>query len=618
MDEDNERIIIDDEAWKFYPGPILVLAGPGTGKTFQLAKRIKFLTEEKMVSPDEITVITFTNEAAKSMRKKISDPEGNEYIEPDKRPGRISTMHSLGNRIIKENCTILGLKEDFRIITSTILRDLIMRDAALLVGKTESDAKKVLLTKSKSETIPQNLTNILNKYEEILRKNNYIDYDDQIMLACKLLKENENLRKKYSKSATHLLIDEYQDINESQFEFIKLLSSENKAGLFVVGDDDQSIYSFRGGSPKYIKNFLNDFGNKSKVIKMKTSWRCPEIIINCADTFIQKFNIGRMEKPKLECKKQGIGKVIVHNCPSDDKEAYIIAKLIRNYIPNKSVYILIPNRLYLEKIKKALRNFGVNFNAPFYSEKSGAEILNIIKEWLENPNDNFVSRLFVDILIEANAVQIPSSRAKKTENQKLRMEGLYLLAKLWEKVMGENISYFTALNEEAKRNSLLRDLSKKMREISQLKDEQLPEFLQIITQNTRPWTKTSAFLQEIKDLLDEVKYQSLNTDEYEVRILTMQGAKGLQADIICINGLEETNFPKGTENNEELAEKARLFFVSITRAKEDLHLFCSRKRSGSTTFQKPSFNLKPSRFVTCLPDGIVKYRSYFSRKRKVK
>lgn len=610
MNENRRQIVISDEAWKFYRGPILVLSGPGTGKTFQLAKRIKFLTKTKGVSRDEITVITFTKEAARSMRKKISDPEGKEYIEPSKRPSRISTMHSLGNWIIKENYESLNLTKNFKVVTSERLKELLMIDAALLVGKKESSAEELLSARSKSKAIPKNLVDIAEKYEEILRKNDSIDYDDQIALACKLLGEDKELRRKYSKLATHLLVDEYQDINAGQFEFIKLLSSSNRAGLFVVGDDDQSIYSFRGGSPTYIRNFLDDFGSKSKIIKMKTSRRCPKNILSCANTLINKFNVARLKKPKPKYLKKETGKVVTHNCPSDDKEAYIIANLIRNHIPNKSVYILVPNKLYLEKIKKALRKVGVSFNSPFYIRGSGLETFGLVKEWLDNPESNFATRLCIDALIEANTTAIPSSRSKTLEKKKLRLEGLRFLGKLWERVICDNLSYFESLNNEAKQNSLLKSLTEKLNKISQLKEDQLSEFLQVIVQDMRLWTKKSLFLQEVTNWIEELKYQSSGTSEYEVRILTMQGAKGLQADIICVVGLEETNFPKAT-NSQGLEEESRLFFVSMTRARDELHLFHSRKRSGSITFQKPSFNLKPSRFITCLPSKIVEDKRYF-------
>ena len=615
MNEKKEQIIIGDNAWEIYPGPILVLSGPGTGKTFQLAQRIKYLTKIQKIPPEKITVITFTREAAISMRKKISTPGENEYIELENRPERISTIHSMGNTILKENSKELGLSTNFKLINSEQLRELIMKDAALLVGKKEEDAEKVLLARKKAEEVPKELAETLETYKEILKVNNYIDYDDQIILACDLLNKKEELRKKYSNESSFLLVDEYQDINKWQFEFIKLISSENHAGLFVVGDDDQSIYSFRGGSPKYIRNFLSDFGDEAKIVKMKTSWRCPKNILTCANILIDKFNKGRLGKPEPKYERKDTGLVVRHNCPSDDFEAYIIASIIKNNAPEKSTFILVPNRLYIEKIRKALNKVRINVSFPFSNKGSGLEKLNFIKEWIDNQNDNFSTRLCLDSLIEANTTQIPSSRSTSPEKRKIRSENLLSLAKLWRIVISKKTPYFYALIEEAKRNAVFKDLVEKLKEVLQMKEKSVPEFLRSVSYLFHLWSKNDLFLQEITTISEILKNQSLITGEFEVKVLTMQNAKGLQANIVFIVGLEENNFPKN-KTSQDLAEQSRLFFVSMTRAIDELHLFCSRTRSGGITLEPTSFNLKPSEFITCLPKELVEDRPYWPKKAK--
>jgi DNA helicase-2/ATP-dependent DNA helicase PcrA len=203
---------IDDEAWRREPGPILLIAGPGTGKTHQLALRVKDLVEKKNVPPGSITVITFTKDAAENMRRRIAD-EGKPdvYITPERRPGRIATMHSLGLEIIRANREKLGLPEDFQLITGRRLRKVLFHDAALLAGFEEKEAEYAERTRQKSITPKAGdpAAKILECYQAILRANNAIDYDDQISLACCLLTENADVLAQYSATCVHLLIDEY-------------------------------------------------------------------------------------------------------------------------------------------------------------------------------------------------------------------------------------------------------------------------------------------------------------------------------------------------------------------------------------------------------------------------
>src|SRR5580704_11380523 len=234
-------IQISDEAFGIYPGPLLILAGPGTGKTFQIAKRLQFLTGELAVPCEQVTVITFTQEATQSMRRKLSDRGKPEFIPAEKRPGTIKTMHSLGHAIIEENIEAVGLIKDFKVIEERELRETLFIDAALRVGESELDGLNALddRVKGKRQLSDQSLR-ISTEYERLLRACNCIDFDDQIVVASSLLKNNAQVRECWQTRARHLLVDEYQDINPAQFEFICELSEASRAGLFVVGDDDQS------------------------------------------------------------------------------------------------------------------------------------------------------------------------------------------------------------------------------------------------------------------------------------------------------------------------------------------------------------------------------------------
>ncbi len=195
-----------------YPGPVLILAGPGTGKTHSLALRIKWLVEEQNVPPDEITVITFTAEAALNLRRRLSDEEKRDvYMPRDKQPSQISTMHSLGLKIITNNLNGLGLSSTFRVIDSDQVRRLLFEDAAQLVGFNRERGRQVSDLKQKSTQLHEKheLYPIARSYDAILRACNSIDFDDQIILACQLLANNVSLLSQHQKRARYLLIDEY-------------------------------------------------------------------------------------------------------------------------------------------------------------------------------------------------------------------------------------------------------------------------------------------------------------------------------------------------------------------------------------------------------------------------
>lgn len=273
-------------------GPLLLLAGPGTGKTYNLAKRIKYLVENKNVQPNNITVITFTAAAARNMQDRISDHSITDlYIPNEKQPKMICTMHSLGNRIIMEKSSDLGFKETLQVINSDRLQKLIFEDAAQLVEFNRSDGMEAQKCRQYGECnrTDEKKCKICKKYEEILRSCSAIDYNDQILLACTLLKQDALLLEKYQSYCKNLLVDEYQDINVAQFELIRLLTKGQGNGLFVVGDDDQSIYSWRGGSPRFIRKFTEYFGQGAQVKPLQKSFRCHPNLLKGAVSIVFKI-----------------------------------------------------------------------------------------------------------------------------------------------------------------------------------------------------------------------------------------------------------------------------------------------------------------------------------------
>lgn len=596
--------IVNPEAYKTELGPVLLLAGPGTGKTWQIAKRIQHLTASKAISAGEITVITFTAEAANSMRRKIAEEGKDEYIEPDKRPKRISTMHSLGFYILKKHPNLVGLQPGFVVVENQQLREMIMRDAALLLGFSPDQAG-VAMKERTAAILSEVSKKIIEEYERILRLSNAIDYDDQITLASKLLRENEDIRQEYINGTKHLLVDEYQDINQAQFEFIELLSRDSRNGLFVVGDDDQSIYGFRGGDPKFIRSFAEYFGNGCVVYQIDVSLRCAPNILDSAVSVVAKFDSSRVDKGVYKYINPDSGQVTIHNCPSDDREAEVIAAIIYGEIETAKeekrkpgeFFVLVPNRFYAESVGRILTRSGINIDYRSTKENLGFQKLSFFNDWRINPESNLATRTVVEMILEGGSTSIPRLRAKGDLPK--RIVGMKQIAEIWKLVGQNNTNFLKAINSAVKKGNLYEEISSKLQELYKLSGgKDTPLFMQKISTYIHPWSSPKSFLEGVSKIISPAK-KNRPAFNHVVRILTFQSAKGLEADFVFIVGLEEGTTPRTIAV--DVAEEARLFFVAMTRAKRELHLFHCRKRTGAITFRKVSHNLSQSRFLEVLP-----------------
>ena len=284
------RIVITDyeEIVNNFTSPTFVIAGPGAGKTHLLADRVIRLLKQDEDSKNNITVLAFTRDARQRMEDELISEWHLEY----KKLPKIRTTHSLGFEIVQKAANDVNLrKKDLRLQTEKKIRRLMFRDAALICDSDEEDSIGADKCRNFGDCTRNPLDKkckICDKYLEIMRKCNHIDYDGQIYLAYEILEKNPELLKEYQQQAQYLLIDEYQDFNSAQFKIIELLSRESRNGLFVVGDPAQSIYSFRGGSPKFILRFEQDFTG-AKPGRLSDSWRCPREIMKYAFMILNKY-----------------------------------------------------------------------------------------------------------------------------------------------------------------------------------------------------------------------------------------------------------------------------------------------------------------------------------------
>jgi len=597
--------------------PLLVLAGPGMGKTEALAYKIKYLVKELKVDKNEITVITFTNEAAINMRKRISK-EGMTYVEPESQPEAICTMHKLCNDVIKNNLFEARLSKGFKVLPSQNLKKILISDCAQIVGGKREDGKEPLLCRQRGrcEKTESLKCTICSAYENLLRRFNYIDHDDQLLLACKLLKENEGILRKVQRRAKYLLVDEYQDINFAQWELIKLLSEENTKNLFIVGDDYQSIYGFRGGDPKFIRNFKKDYQPDAEIRYLPISYRCPPNIFKGAFCMVYKYNKGDKNRVKdLTFENKRETHINIWNFNHNNVEAAYVAKTIKEIGPSYDALILVPDADYIPSIRNALRKRYVNFICEYDIEKAELYTIYVLLKWLKNPGDNFHFRILLEEIINRGVSDIPGLQTDwvgKEENRKKRENAFNQISNLWREV-GKGKTLYTQLKilggEEL--FTKLAGIISTLRQAYDNKDD-IITFISNVIEKLRIWRNTDNFSEELISAVEEIQNIAVSPREFNVRVLTTKKAKGLEADYVFIVGLENNILPRIDASDSDKEEDSRLLYVSMTRAKKELFLLHSEVRDQDIT--KVPLGGR-SEFLDAIPDKFVKISDYTKPRR---
>ncbi len=590
-------------------GPALLLAGPGTGKTYTLGLRLKYLIEEMEVPPNSITVITFTAEAAKNMRTRVSDSEKKALFLPyKKQPSNILTMHSLGFKIIRSYPERVSLKDTIKTIPDDSEKSILLGDAAQLSGYERALGQEVASCRQFGDCKPTDdpKCQVCEKYKQILRKCSSLDYDEQILLAVELLEKYPEIQSEYQQYTKHLLVDEYQDINMAQYKLIRLLSENQEDGLFVVGDDDQSIYSWRGGSPKFIREFANDFGNNSKVIPLNKSYRCHSNILESSLRVVELYDSDRLEKKPFEYEVEDGPKIKVHNAPSDKKEARIARIIVQSALPSQDVLILVPQRSFAESVASELRSNQIGFTTRASIPGTGLPLISRLNDWLNNPSDDVAFRRCLESFMQRIDSPVPSGRVRKAEKIQEREEAFSQIASLWEKVLTDEVdSLWSSLEKVHEGHGLYTplwdDFNLLLKEYREKGD--IREFSKSLATTLSPWRDVKSFLSEVTAWVDSIRHSGSEGMDSSVRIMTFQGAKGLEAKVVCVLGLEEGIIPR---EGSDLSEQSRLLFVSMTRAINELHLFHARLRSSQVlkrnAFSDGKPGVKLSRFLTAIAD----------------
>ena len=602
-------------------GPILVLAGAGSGKTRVLTTKVAYLVLEKDVLPENILAITFTNKAAKEMKERVHKMLGSDSYRI-----QISTFHSFGLLLVKENYDKLGFDKNFTILDSddvlTIIKR-ILKDMNLDPKVYNPRAIRNKISSAKNELMDSNyysrfanseyeeiVLEVFRKYEKKIAKNNSLDFDDLLLLPIKLFKENPDILKKYQERFKYILVDEYQDTNEAQYKMIKMLSAKYK-NICVVGDIDQSIYGFRGANFRNILNFEKDYPD-AKIVPLEENYRSTGNILNVANDII-KNNKQRKEK-NLWTQNEDGPKIRYHRAYDEKDEANFvkneIQKLIDSGEPKSSIAVLYRTNAQSRNMEEALLKDSIPYKVVgsfyFYNRKEIKDLICYLK-LLYNPHDD-VSLLRI--------INVPKRQIGPKTIENLSVKAVSNGTSLYEAIDSGKELQFKNLIEDIKRESenlsltelvdLILDKSGMRHELETTKTieaevrlENLEEF-KSITKNFEENNGIIAldeFLDEISLVADVSEH---NDNDDVVTLMTIHSAKGLEFDHVFIIGLEEGLFPHNNSlyDDDELEEERRLCYVAVTRAKKTLTLVNAKRRMiyGNTSVNPPS------RFISEIDD----------------
>ena len=618
-------------------GPLLILAGAGSGKTKVLTVRIAHLLAQG-VNPYEILAITFTNKAAKEMKSRVEGLVGDIA-------NRIwlSTFHSFCAKFLRfELDNFLGYNSNFTIydtsdsqaVIKAALKALNLDDKYYPVGAmigAISDAKNKLLfasdfRKQARDFYQQKVADVYEYYERELRKNNALDFDDLLLVAVKLLQSNEAVLDRYSKRFRYVMIDEYQDTNHAQYLLAKLLASYWK-NIAVVGDADQSIYAWRGADIQNILDFEKDYPNCTS-IKLEQNYRSTKIILDAANAVIEN-NEGRPKKNLWTDKTEG-AKIQHFTAQSEHEEAAFIGDTIAKKhdihgVPYGDMAILYRTNAQSRVLEEALIKRALPYTmvggTKFYDRKEIKDVLAYLRV-LYNPFDDLSLLRIINVpkrSIGATTVAKLQDYARANGTSLfMTLTQLHLVdtikGKTKEKLEEFGILIFTLVAEmEDKtvldilesildRTGYLAQLEESTDPQDQARAENIGELLSVAKdfQDTNPTGTVEDFLEQVA-LVNDV--DSFEQEESKVTLMTLHAAKGLEFPIVFLGGLEEGLFPHSRTlmNPEEIEEERRLAYVGITRAEKELYISNATTR---TVFGRTSSYL-PSRFIDEIPEELV-------------
>lgn len=629
------------EAVEQTEGPILILAGAGSGKTRVLTTRIGYLMKEKKVKAENILAITFTNKAANEMRERVDET----LNDKDTSAMWITTFHSCCVRILRKSINKIGYNRSFVIYDSSdqvtlvkdCLRELNYSEKAMdpkYIISVISNAKDKLINpkqfreKYKNDFSKSKIADVYALYQDRLKRNSALDFDDLISKTVELFREHEDVLDFYRNRFRYIMVDEYQDTSRAQYELVRLLAQGHQ-NICVVGDDDQSIYGWRGADIRNILEFERDYDDVH-VIKLEQNYRSTQIILDAANYLI-KNNIERKRKKLWSEKKEG-ELIKIQLAETEVDEAEFVANTISTMVRTgersyKDFAVLYRANAQARPVEDALNRAQIPYNiyggTKFYERKEIKDMVAYLRV-IQNPQDDISLKRIINVprrgiglrtiekiedraslkeeslysvLIDIDGNSDISRKAKASINGFVdimstfrSLKQIYPASKMIEKVM--DITGY------------LDELEKDKSEESQDRIENLKEFISVAMEfeSKNEDTSLEAFLTNVA-LTSEPNEEEEHADR--VSLMTIHSAKGLEFPVVFLTGMEEKLFPIAraiaSMQDTQIEEERRLCYVGITRAKEELFMTMTGKR---TLYGRTNHSVA-SRFIEELPDDCV-------------
>lgn len=615
---------MQQEAVYHTEGPLLILAGAGSGKTRVLTHRIAYLIDEKKVNPWNILAITFTNKAAGEMRERVDDIVGfgSEQI-------WVSTFHSACVRILRRFADHLGYERNFVIYDTddqkSVVKEICKRlnidtkiykertiMSAISSAKNEMINAKEYAMNSAGDFAKKRIADVYDEYEKVLYKNNAMDFDDLLVKTVEVLRNNEDVLNYYQERFKYIMVDEYQDTNTVQFRLVSLLAGKYR-NLCVVGDDDQSIYKFRGANIYNILNFEKEFPD-AKVIKLEQNYRSTQTILDAANSVI-RHNKGRKEKTLWTANEVG-EKIAFHQYLNEYDEAYqVVDEIARNVSRGKDHYndyaILYrtnaQSRVLEEKFVARSIPYKIVGGVNFYQRREIKDILAYLKT-IDNGRDDLAVRRIINVPKRGIGLTTMNRALEYGEAREMSLfdaleccEDIPKIGKAAEKIKGfvnmievfraqsEYITLAELLTNILEETGYIKELEAEDSEVAQGRIENIDELMNKIVayEEEEEEPTLSGFLENVALVSD---IDSLNEAEDYVMLMTLHSAKGLEFPYVYMCGMEDGLFPSYmtivNDDPEEIEEERRLCYVGITRAKKKLTMTFAKSRMvrGSTQF----------------------------------
>ncbi|RUS43107.1 DNA helicase PcrA [Cohnella sp. AR92] len=653
---ENQQVNINKEINRLNPkqkeaaitteGPLLIMAGAGSGKTRVLTHRIAYIIAQRLAAPWSILAITFTNKAAREMQERVS-----KLVGPSGRDIWVSTFHSMCVRILRRDIERIGFTSNFSILDSSdqlsVIRA-IMKEQNVDTKKFEPKAVQAMMSAAKNELVsPEQyesrigdyfqtiVAKVYTQYQKRLKSNNSLDFDDLIMMTIKLFKDVPEVLEFYQNKFKYIHVDEYQDTNRAQYMLTRMLADKHH-NICVVGDSDQSIYRWRGADITNILNFEKDYPEATTIL-LEQNYRSTSNILEAANQVI-KNNMGRKAK-NLWTDQDGGEKISVYQGDSEHEEGYFVAREIKRGRQNGKHYsdhaILYrtnaQSRVMEEILIKSEIPYQIVGGTKFYDRKEIKDILAYLR-LISNPDDDISLNRIVNVPKRSLG---DTTMAKVQEEAARRGISIYSLLSEGDGILGDGL--FNVDIQGRAKNALsgfrylianltamvdylsVTELTEKMLEMteyrmelirentleSKARLENIEEFLSV-TQEFEKRSDDKSLVAFLTDLALIADIDSMNNDEEDsddaVVLMTMHSAKGLEFPVVFIIGMEEGVFPgsRAFLDNDEMEEERRLAYVGITRAEKKLYLTCARMR---LLYGRTSNNL-PSRFLQEIPDEL--------------